>query len=266
MTEDYVPGAAENRRLTKRLPSARLGFQKQMEILRAFALLSSGGTAPVHYTKVAQTVQAHESNVSTMNPFFVENGFLVKSGNGQIPAGPVLEFARKYSWNRETAGHALQPIISATWFAEALLNRLHFRPLSEDEAIEVLAAACSAGPDVKPQLRMLIDYLDTAGLVRRENGQLQPIVDHRPPDPQAPEPEPPVAEAARRPPAAPQPVQASAASSPGKISLNVNVSVDMAELSTWSADRITAFFAGVAKVLAAQNNTAVKENVSEGVG
>jgi hypothetical protein len=36
------------------------------------------------------------------------------------------------------------------------------------------------------------------------------------------------------------------------IRLNVTVDVDMAELSGWSAERIGAFFAGVAQVLAAQ--------------
>lgn len=40
--------------------------------------------------------------------------------------------------------------------------------------------------------------------------------------------------------------------SPGSIRFSVDVSVDMKELSGWSADRINAFFSGVAQILAAQ--------------
>jgi hypothetical protein len=38
----------------------------------------------------------------------------------------------------------------------------------------------------------------------------------------------------------------------GAISLQVSVKVNLADLKGWSADRITAFFSGVAKVIAAQ--------------
>lgn len=250
--ETETATAPESRRATKKLPSTRLGFSKQLDILRAFAHLSSGNQ-PVHYTKVAEAVQAHESNVSTMNPFFVENGFLIKSGNGQLPSAAVQEFGRKYSWNKDTAAHALAPVVSATWFAEALLNRLHFNPLTTDQGIEILAAACSAEPDAKPQLRMLIDYLDASGLLRRENGQLIAI---RREQPQPPTPEPAV-ELKASPVTPGAPVIGTPAASPGNISFQVSVDVNMADLAGWPADRITAFFTGVAAVIAAQNASKV---------
>jgi len=247
MSDETTAVGGEGRvRATKKLPSTRLGFTKQIEILRAFALLS--GSGPVHYAKVANTVGAHDSNVSTMNPFFVENGFLVKQGAGHVPTGPVQEFARKYNWNKDTAGHALAPLVRNTWFADALLTRIHFRPVSEEDGIEVLAAACSADPDSKPQLRMLIDYLDLSGLLRRDNGQLIAISDQRA------QPEMPPAPAPAAPAAEPAPViSPQATPSAGAITFQVKIDVNMADLAGWPADRIAAFFNGMAAVIAAQN-------------
>jgi hypothetical protein len=256
MTDENVGAPDVRAKATRKLPSTRLGFPKQLEVLRAFALLSAGGASPVHYGKVAQTVRAHDSNVSTMNPFFVENGLLLRQGNQHLPAQEVLEFARKHSWNKDSAATALGPIVGKTWFADAIMARLHFKPLSENEAVEILAAACSAGPEAKPQLRMLIDYMEASSLLRRENGQLIAIVpQHVPPPAIQPPAEPPPSA-----PPAPQGGGTAMASTPtglsaGRVAFHVNVDVDMAELSSWSADRIAAFFKGVAEVIAAQNKT-----------
>ncbi|MDB5451695.1 MAG: hypothetical protein JWO33_273 [Caulobacteraceae bacterium] len=246
MTDETIAGGAAGRP-PLRLPGPRLGFPKQLEILRGFAALSGSGKTPVHYSKVAETIQAHESNVSTMNPFFVENGFILKAGQGHVPSDAVLEFARQWNWNQDTAAAALAPLLRQTWFGHVLSQRLMFRSLTEEEAIQVLAAYCGAGPVMKPQLRVLLDYLSTAGVVRRENGHLTHVAD-----------------ASGAVAAPPPPEQSSALvvspshdpapkSGAGNISLQVNVDVSMTDLAGWSADRITAFFAGMAQVIAAQN-------------
>ncbi|MBT9444416.1 MAG: hypothetical protein IV086_01815 [Hyphomonadaceae bacterium] len=248
MADDAHAGGQDVRsRLSKKLPSSRLGFSKQIEVLRAFGILSAGGSATVHYSKAAEMIGAHESNVSTTNPFFVENGFLEKSGNGHLPSSAVLDFSRQHSWNPERAPSKLAPLVSKTWFARAILPKLDFRRLSEEEAIEVLAEECSAEPDAKSQIRTLIEYLEFSGLLRRENGQLVPIKD-------APLPP---SEAIRPPDdhSAPlsQPDAPAKASSAGQVSFQVSINVDMAELSGWPADRIAAFFSGMAQVIAAKN-------------
>src|SRR5689334_7260683 len=87
-------------RLTKKLPTFRVGFPKQLDALRAYAVLSEGGTKPVHYRRVGDIIKVHEANVSSMNPFLLENGFLDKN---YTPTAPVLEYSRQYQWNPETA-------------------------------------------------------------------------------------------------------------------------------------------------------------------
>lgn len=48
----------------------------------------------------------------------------------------------------------------------------------------------------------------------------------------------------------------------GVVALNVSIRVDMEELSTMSADRITAFFAGLAQVIAAKSDVETKASGS----
>jgi hypothetical protein len=239
-------------KLTKKLPTFRVGFTKQIDALRAYALLSGNGTAAVRYSKVAETIGIHESNVSSMNPFFVENGFIEKSGNGYMPTPAVLEFNRAHAWNPATASQKLAPVIRQTWFARALIQKLAFRPMSEDDAIEVLAAECNGGPDAKGQIKVLIDYLDAGALLKRENGQLAALKasdDGEPASKTASQlPTPPTSEPA--PPVSTQPFAAQS----GAISFQISVNVSMAELAGWAPDRITAFFAGVAQAMAAQKN------------
>lgn len=239
---------------TKKLPTFRVGFAKQLDALRGYAVISDGGTKPVHYSKVADLIKVHEANVSSMNPFFLENGFIEKSGGMYLPAPAILEYNRQHSWNAETAARKLAPIVLHSWFGRAILQRLQFRTMSEDEAIEALAAECMAGPTAKPQLRMLIDYCDAAGILARANGQLTAaVVGETTPHQHIESPE---ADAPRQEPAVPEPMIAPKVATntgAGGINFSVAVDVNLADMKDWSPDRITAFFAGIAQVLAAKN-------------
>jgi hypothetical protein len=48
------------------------------------------------------------------------------------------------------------------------------------------------------------------------------------------------------------------------VQFHVSVKVDMAEFAGWSADRITAFFGGIAQVLAAKGTLEKNEASSNG--
>jgi hypothetical protein len=80
-----------------------------------------------------------------------------------------------WEWNQATAGPKLSPILSRSWFAQVLLPRLKFRPLPEIEAIQVLAEESTATKEYEPQLKTLLDYLETAGVIARDDGQVRLI-------------------------------------------------------------------------------------------
>lgn len=254
--------AGPKRRLTKKVPTFRAGFAKHLDCLRAYAVLSENGTKPVHYVKIGPIITLHEANVSSMNPFFMESGLIEKRQGGYMPCEAVLDYNRAYAWDKDTAGHKLAPTIRDTWFGHELTQRLQFDSMDEDTAIKLFADICNAGPEVRGQLRMLIDFCETAGLVKRDGSQIfsaesaaprQRETAHAQPDSQ-PSIKPttlPVSESAAQP-AAPKQPSADLPSHSGTVHFQISANVDMTEMSGWSADRIAAFFAGIAQVLAAQ--------------
>lgn len=271
-TDRSQPSATEKSKTTKRLPTFRVGFPKQLDALRGYAVLSENGTKSVHYSHVAELIKVHEANVSSMNPFFLENGFIEKQGAGVVPHAALIEYNRAHGWNPETSGQKLAPIVSETWFGRALTRRLQFRAMSDDEAIEALASECMAGPDARSQLKLLLDYCETAGIVRRENGQLMAPKENQNSSTEKPKAEQQSSsESLRSPPTVSAAVanvrptaygSGDAGSMPSTASANginfqVSIKVDLAEMKEWPAERIAAFFSGMAQVLAAQGK---KEN------
>lgn len=154
----------------KTLPTDRVGFQRQMEILRAYAVNGESGQS-VTNEQVAAVVNIAAQSVSLCNMFFVEVGLLQRGDGGYIPSQEVLEFSRAHEWDPDNAAKKLAPAIEKSWFATTLIPVLKFRPLEDRDAIMKLAEASSASTDYEPQLRMILEYLAIAGIIIRENGQ-----------------------------------------------------------------------------------------------
>jgi hypothetical protein len=238
---------------TRSLPTDRIAFPKQLDILRAFAAASGQSGKGVTNSEVAAIVNMKSETVSLGNGFLLDIGLLSRGEGGIIPSQEVFAFQRGYEWNPETAANKLAPKIAQTWFAAALLPRLSFRPLEEDAAIQVLADAASAGPDYKGQLGICIEYLIAAGIVQRDGTLLKTVKGAAVTVPATPEmsngggqPKPTAGGASAVTTGFTQP------SPGGAVQFNVAVSVDMAEFAEWKPERIVAFFNGIAAVLAAK--------------
>lgn len=250
---------------TQPLPTERMLFAKQLNLLRAYAALSGHEGRPVKATEVGDAVKILSNTVSLANPFFVGIGLLQKSELGFLPSADVLAFARAHEWNPETAAQKLAPTIGSSWFAKVLLPRLAVNKMPVLEAIEKLAQAASAGPEYKNQLRLAIDYLEVAGLVQRDGDYLSKTSMHAS--------NPGVASQTEGQQASPPQDHKDSAQSRsgvssgfsqmtgGIVQFNITVKVDMSEMSGWSPDRISAFFSGIAQVLAAKG--AVERQASQ---
>jgi hypothetical protein len=249
------PKAGEARP-TKYLPTERITFTKQLDILRAWAAASGSAGKVAKNDDVAEIIGMQPSTVSMANAFFASTGLLLKAEGGYIPSPEVMSFLRAYEWTPETAATKLAPVIGKTWFAEELMPKLAYAPMTTDSAIEFLGTACSAGRDYRLQLRILLDYLGNAGLIEWDGNQVRkgsktaiPTTatvsesgDSMKPD-NAPAP---AQETAKR------PVPAFFGTTEGAVNFNVSVRVDMGEFANWKAERIAAFFNGMAQVLAAK--------------
>lgn len=245
---------ATRARPTRVLPTDRIAFPKQLDLLRIYAVASGPTRKTVTLAEVENIIKMKSSTISLANPFFTDIGLIQKVDKGFVPADALLNYQRAHAWNPDVAAHKLQPVIEATWFAQALLPILHYRPMSETEAIGALADACNASPDYEPQLHLLLDYLSAAGFISSEGGQVRAIIQ------QATErstPAPAQPDVPTEVPAASMPSKAAIATAfsqptEGTVQFHVSVRVDMNEFAGWKADRIAAFFGGIAQVLAAK--------------
>lgn len=249
-----TPPTADERPV-KALPTDRLSFPKQLEVLRAYAVASGQTGKAVTNSDVANLTKLNVSSAGLNNSFFSEIGLITKSGNGYVPATEVVNFNRQWGYNTSTAGHKLAPALRRTWFGEIVCSRLQMNPMTDKEAIGDLADGAKAGQRYAGQLSTLLDYLETAGLVTQEGGMVRQGVMIRAAD------EPTRSEAtADVTPVVPVPtsppmgaVSTGFASAPaGAVQFHVDVTVDMKEMATWKPEVVAAFFAGVAQVISAK--------------
>lgn len=251
-------GAAESRqRAIQILPTERVNIDKQLGILRGYAIASGPGGKSVGNETVGAIVKMAPSTVSMCNPFFSDVGFIRReNGTGYQPAPEVLSFNRAFEWNPETSAHKLSPLLERTWFAEVLLPRASFSSISEDDAITALAEEAHADPRYRPQLNVLLDFLEVTGLIGRENGMIQTRKPSATRDVPAQPTEAAPSELQEARPAGQSARLATSFSKEkeGLVAFNVSVRVDMSEFKGWSADRITSFFSGIAQVLAAKGD------------
>jgi hypothetical protein len=239
---------------TRTLPTNRVAFAKQLDILRAYAIASGpAGDHPVKTQDVAGIVRLNRGTVQLVNSWLGDVGLIQRTDGGYLPASEVTAFNRAWAWERETAAFKLGPLLSRAWFAELVLPKMSLHPMEEAQAVVELGDAVSAGPEYRPQLMLLIDFMEVAGLVVRDGGML------RLRDPSAVTAVQPQTEDPKSaPPEARQDLGRNVSTSfskdvEGVVQFNVSVRVRTSEFSGWKADRIAAFFGGIAQVLAAKS-------------
>lgn len=245
-------------RPTRFLPSERITFSRQLDILRGWAAASGPLRKAVTNVEVAKIVNMQPSTVSMNNAFYSSVGLLSKSEGGYAPAEEVTAFLRAYEWNKETAPQKLAPLLEKAWFYQALASKLEFGARTESDCLQDMGDASNAGQDYKNNLRMLLDYLLAVGLVQRDGtlikkGSANMATSQLPPsasvESSIPTPKPETGVLVSD---SPKVVPNLFGTTEGQVQFNIAVKVNMGEFSTWQADRIAAFFNGIAQVLAAK--------------
>jgi hypothetical protein len=191
------------------------------------------------------------------NAFFSSIGLLVKSEGGYTPAEEVTAFLRAWEWNKETAAQKLAPVLSRAWFYDAIASKLEFGARSEAECLQDMGDAANASQEYRANLRILLEYLNAAGLIQREGEMVKKGgVSMAPATPQASSSETatvtPQKQTINVGDSLSNPMPSLFGTTEGQVQFNIAVKVNMGEFATWQADRIAAFFNGIAQVLAAK--------------
>jgi hypothetical protein len=171
---DTAPPASkqERARPSRRLPTPRLSFDKQMEVLRAYGAASGVERRAVSNAEVAAVVRLNQDSVSLCNPFWIDVQLLVREGNKQRPTAAVFDYLQAHQWHPESAATKLGPAFADAWFGKLLLPRLAFKSLTRLEAIRLLADEIKAPKEFEPSLSLILDYLKASGIIALENGNV----------------------------------------------------------------------------------------------
>ncbi len=249
------------------LPTERVTADKQLVLLRAYDAVSGPTKKPVKINEVADVAKISAATVSMANAFFLEAGLLQKSDAGFLPSAEVVAFALAYAWSPETAAQKLAPAMGRTWFADRAIPKLSMGKVHENELIDDLIIAAGVSVDFRPRIKLLLDFLEKAGIAERDGDFLRKGSASSTPAAAAPIPAPEkAAEAVKD---APRDTAAGRSNvnttftqlTGGAVQFNINVKVDMDEFKGWKPERITAFFGGIAAVLSAK--AAVEQSVSD---
>jgi hypothetical protein len=241
------------------LPTERISAGKQLAILRAYAIASGPTLKSVQVNDVAGIVKMAPATVSLCSAFFKDVGFLTRTSDGRLlPVAEVIEFHHAYTWNPESAASKLAQLLEQTWFGERLLPKVRFGALSQNEAIADLATAAQAGMAYRANLLVLLDFIEAAGLINQEGGQVRAASPGSVPRPEVASSDqqngaaeireaPAIRESSPR-------LTTGFSQQEGLVQFHVSVKVNMSEFAGWHPDRISSFFAGIAQVLAAKGN------------
>jgi hypothetical protein len=237
----------------KILPTIRIAPQKQFDLLRAWAAASGPSKKPVQLADAAEIVKMAVNTITLANPFFCDVGLLQRQDGGFVPSDEVISFSRSFEWNPETAAQKLAPLFTEAWFGQALMPRLAFGSLQEEEAIQTLAEAADADPEYEDQLGLLLEYMERAALIQRDGNTIKKGTMSSSIASEQPNTMPNSSETVREAPSRTTVATTfTTAPTEGVVQFHVSVKVDMKEFAGWPSDRIASFFSGIAQVLAAK--------------
>jgi hypothetical protein len=155
------------------LPTNRMSFDKQIELLRAWGTASGAERKAVTNKAVADMLGMNESSSFLMNTFFQEVGFLSRGDGGLIASPEVVAYVTASKWGDKNAPSKLSGVLRGAWFSKVLMPKLGFRDLDESQAILDLGAFAGAEPEYRGQVKTCIEYLEFSGLVQRDGNLLK---------------------------------------------------------------------------------------------
>jgi hypothetical protein len=169
-----LPSQRGRSTLAKVLPTDRVSFDKQKELIRAFAAeYAANGGQPVTNDKAGELIGLSGSTISQTNGFFCDIGLVVRSDlGGFIPSPETVEYNTACQWSESEARAKLRPIIERTWFYRCLIPRLHISAQPTPVCLSVLANESKAQPEHNDRLVCLINYLELAGIVSESGGMV----------------------------------------------------------------------------------------------
>jgi hypothetical protein len=226
---------------TKRpLPTDRAKFDTQTEALRAYVQASNRGERAVGAADIAQRMSITEATAALVNNFFVDAGLLTKERKGRYkPVPAVNEYHRLYSFKPDEAARQLAGPLRNSWYFTEVKADLQSGRVPEDVVMSILARAAGADWERKPQLELVLDWLEAADEPAAAAKEEQAEQEDPATDPEGGKGEGSTTEGGNAPSKAPQ-----------VVGFNFAFALTTEDLTKLKPEQITALFEAVGKVMA----------------
>lgn len=157
------------------LPSPRISFERQFEVLRAYVAASKDGKEAVGYNDFGK-LTVSPTNVSGNNKFFEHLTLIAKAEGAPgkyVPTKDAIQICKDFAWKKEdNVRSILADLISRSWFGESAKTLLATRGrVTENDLLAQLGYDSGADPEKHmASLKVLVEYLKFSGLIRLEDG------------------------------------------------------------------------------------------------
>lgn len=163
-------GRPQKQRAERSLPTDRLSFDKQVEVLRAIAQMSGANKRPVTAEDLSAAIGLKGGTGGLSNKFFRDSGWVVSAGRGMYAATePLIEYHRHLNVDpddKDGARRRLVAPVMSSWYWEVL------EPMLEGAARQTMilhALSKEAGAyEHTPQLLLIVTWLEWLGFIRRD--------------------------------------------------------------------------------------------------
>lgn len=159
----------------KELPFYNISIEKQIDILKAFAVLREEGKVNVTYKEVAQLTGLHPNSVSGCIKFWKSIGLLDEDNGGHKASDITLTFSKKLDWEEDEAWSIIRTHLAETWFGK--LVTLAFKmnsSLSENELIKRIGSASDKmkkSKNVVRSIKLIMELLELSKtLIKKSDG------------------------------------------------------------------------------------------------
>lgn len=166
----------QNIKEEKALPFHKVKMEKQLDILKAFAVLRGKGKTGASYKDIAPLVGIDETNVSACLKFWCSIGLLEKENRGYKASDITVKFFRKLGWgDEEDAWSLMLGHLAKTWFSESVVSAFKVRALlSEDDLVNVLGSVSGAvernSATIK-SLKAIVKLLELSKVIIKDEGR-----------------------------------------------------------------------------------------------
>jgi hypothetical protein len=155
------------------LPYQSPKIEKQIEILKAYCILSERGKKPVDYKEVAGLVGISDVIISGNHKFFVYSGFLKSVEGNYLPSDQLMEFINRLEWEKlKEAKKIIRKLFEKKWFFDYITRLLKLRgKMSEDDIINELGAKAGIerSSHYVRRLKRLLEWIKYAEIISESN-------------------------------------------------------------------------------------------------